>query len=542
MLLSAMAPRTLGRGLALAAAFCLCCAGQESVQVISPGSVFHRPPIQVRTLSGTVVNSVTGEPIPRALVQVFLNPPIAVMTGPDGRFDLPKVPADHAVSIGAERPGYGSRNGFQRQMVGSGENNITIKLTPQGGIRGRISEEGGQPLEGIQVQAIAEQIVAGRKQERTVSATSTDQDGQYEFDGLEPGDYFVRTLLHRLYMTLAPLPAAEQAYPGEYYLDAPDRSGAQLLQVSPGETAEADFTLSPVRTFRVSGILAGGDRFGRLMLKHLDGDWEPIPLRFNRGTGRFSFLSVPAGSYKLEFRSFGRRKGGSDDIYAERRLDVNADVTGLEIVPQPLANIVVNIIRPPAASSGILNASADAVQVLLTASQSNIGYGSTTANRQGAAPSPLEIFSVPPGTYHVAVHTYGSDCLDSVTSGSADLSNGDLNVSPGVQPQPITVTLSNDCATLNVSVRTDGRPAPVEVLMVPESGGGEPKVVSVAPDANFNMMGLRPGDYRVYAFSTLNGLEYTSPDALRKFTAYEITLNANEKANAELDLIVRGDQ
>lgn len=537
-----MRARARAGGFALWVCFCLLCAGQDGGGF--GGSTYYPSPLQVRTLSGTVVNSVTGEPIPGALVRVFWNPPIVAMTGPDGRFELQNVPASATLSIGAEKPGFGMTNsGMQMRMIGAGENNITIKLTPQGGIQGRILDDQGQPLEGIQVQAIGEEIVAGRKQVHPVSSTGTDENGAYEIDGLQPGNYLVKTRLHRLYWTNAPLAAAQQAYPGEYYPNAPDRSAAQPIPVMPGQTAEADFSLTPIQTYRISGVLerAAGE-MGSLMLKRPDGDALALPRRMNRQTGQFTLLSVPAGSYKLEFRTFPR--DGSNPAYAEQQLNVDADINGLQVVPQPLANVTVNIVRPPdpETNRGLPSNSPTTVQVQLMApDESNTRY---SANVQSSSTTGArEVHGVAPGNYRVIVHTFGSECLDSVTSGSTDLSSQNLTVSPGVAPQPITVTLRKDCATLGGTVRTNGATVPADVLLVPESGAGEPKTMHVVgANAQFSIAGLRPGGYHVYAFSTLDGLEYANPDVLRDFDAQEITLSANENANVTLDLIVRGQQ
>lgn len=536
-----MRVRALAGGFVLWASFCLLCAGQDGGGFA--GSRYYPTPTQVRTLSGTVVNSITGEPIPGALVRILGPTQGAVMTGPDGRFELAKVPANEAFSIGAEKPGYGmTNNGMRFQPVTPGENNITIKLTPQGAIQGRIVDDQGQPLEDIQVQALAEQIVAGRKRQQMVATTSTDATGAYELGGLEPGNYLVKTRMRRLYWTAAPLAAAQQAYPGEYYPASPDRGGAQPLQVMPGQTAEADFSLAPVRTYRISGDVEGAlPQMSSLMLVRSDGDALSISRRIDRETGRFMLLGVPAGSYKLRFRTYPR--DGSDPVYAERQLNVDADISGLQIVPQPLANVLVNVVRPPApqAASGLPAGPRTNVQVqLIPPGESNQRY--STMARRNSTPDTLKVRGIPPGTYRVDVQTFGSECLDTVTSGSADLESQNLIVSAGAAPQPVTVTLRNDCATLAGTIRSSVPAALMQVLLIPESGAGEPKAIGVGSAGQFRAIGITPGGYRVYAFSTLAGLEYTNPDALRDFNAQEITLGAGETANVTLNLIVRDGQ
>lgn len=512
-----MHARALLGGSAFALCMALVCTGQTK---------------QVRTLSGTVLDAATGEPIPRALVRVLSNSALSAMTGADGHFEIPNFPTGRTVSIAAKRPGYGSPQmpSQGRKSVGPGENNITLELVPQGGIQGRIVDEDGQPLQGIRVQAIAQDIRNGRKERRPVSTASTGSAGEYEIDGLAPGTYFVKTFLRRLYMTFAPLPAAQQAYAGEFYPDASDRAAAQPIQVQPGQTIEADFTVRTVRTFRIAGMVTGLGKGqpASVTLDQPDGGRFSVPIRFNRRTGQFAVLGVPAGSYKLVFRTYSRSQTGF--YYAEKQIDVEADVSGLKMDPQPLPPIPIKVAQPP-------DAHASVQLQLVSEDDTNNTYSATTFPHQA-----LEVPGAPPGSYRVAVHTYGSACLDSISSGSADLMSQDLTVSAGAAQPPIIVTLRSDCATLNGMVHTDGPKASAMVLVVPESGDLEPHIISAAPESQFSIKGFTPGDYRIYAFSTLAGLEYTNPEALRDFNAQEITLNPNQTTSVSLNLIERGNR
>jgi hypothetical protein len=269
-----------------------------------------------------------------------------------------------------------------------------------------------------------------------------------------------------------------------------------------------------------------------VILESADGGRFAVPVRLNRRTGQFAMLGVPAGSYKLVFRTYSRSE--DDSYYAEKQIGVEADVTGVKIDPQPLAPIPVKIVQP-AETQGSAVGSA---RVQLAAENgTNNSYWARTLPHGG-----MEIPAVPPGTYHAAVNVFGPACLGTISSGPADLGSQDLTVSAGSAPQPITVTLRNDCATLSGVVHTDGPKAPVKVLVIPESGAAEPKIIGTAPEAQFSIKGFTPGDYRVYAFSTLDGLEYTNPEALRDFDAQAITLSPDQTTSVSLNLIVRGSQ
>jgi len=59
------------------------------------------------TLRGTVVNSVTGEAVRGALVQIYFNGQRSVLTGPDGKFQFDGLPAGQTnITVAARKPGF----------------------------------------------------------------------------------------------------------------------------------------------------------------------------------------------------------------------------------------------------------------------------------------------------------------------------------------------------------------------------------------------------------------------------------------------------
>jgi len=60
------------------------------------------------SLSGTVVNVLTGEPIRRALVQIYMGPGQASLTDDSGHFEFNGLPPGQA-SVTVQKPGFFSR-------------------------------------------------------------------------------------------------------------------------------------------------------------------------------------------------------------------------------------------------------------------------------------------------------------------------------------------------------------------------------------------------------------------------------------------------
>src|SRR6266403_5450503 len=67
------------------------------------------------TLRGTVVNSVTSEPIRGALVQIYINGQSSMLTGPDGKFQFDGLLSGQT-SVTVRKPGFFSEDDSQPGM------------------------------------------------------------------------------------------------------------------------------------------------------------------------------------------------------------------------------------------------------------------------------------------------------------------------------------------------------------------------------------------------------------------------------------------
>ncbi|MBV9158800.1 MAG: carboxypeptidase regulatory-like domain-containing protein, partial [Acidobacteriaceae bacterium] len=214
---------------------CLCIsAGQEGQGTAPPVSAQSTSPAR-RTITGTVVNSVTGEPIRRALVQLAGPRQSFAFTGADGRFQIENFP-EGDVYLSAQKPGFfdASQAGHGPLILKSGTNDALIKLNPQASIQGRIVDNDGEPIEAIQVELIGQQIVNGRKEWQPRETVQTRENGSYRIDNLMPGIYVVHTVVRPEFGSQFGQESdqlQQQAYPERFYPSSPDFASAQPMDL-----------------------------------------------------------------------------------------------------------------------------------------------------------------------------------------------------------------------------------------------------------------------------------------------------------------------
>ena len=164
-------------------------------------------PTKTYTITGTVINAITGEPINRALVQVPGRQ--AIMTSSDGAFEFTGLLAG-MVYLQPRKPGFFNDQELhperQPAFIKTDEvkDPIVVKLTPQSVISGRITDSNGEPLENIPVSVFSISTQDGRKRRMFANQSSTSEDGEFRISGLKP---WAVLPLSRGWVCRAPQPA-----------------------------------------------------------------------------------------------------------------------------------------------------------------------------------------------------------------------------------------------------------------------------------------------------------------------------------------------
>ena len=474
----------------------------------------------------------------KALVQISGQEQHSAFTGADGRFQIDNVmEGDYFAS--AQKPGFGGQGpGFIVAPVGGGgaisqnrfhvdasSEPLLIKLVPEASIKGRVDDENGEPIEDLQILCLRATVINGHKVWQNASSSSTDERGFFTLGNLSPGAYLLKTGLKPEFPGLSESSggsALQRVYPSQYYPGSANQASAQAISVQPGETAQVNLSVSPVRSFMISGktAVAGSASFATIE----DEQGEQVSQTFtDPRTGIWTARAIPAGSWKVVLRA-------QDNLYAEQVVQVtSSDVKNIQLVPQALPSI-------PLMIRGVPTEGVQSLTVFLRPHD--------TAHMGDSYPTQQDDKSlfqqVLPGKYRTIVPQAGRECVDSITAGSVDLTRSMLTIIPGSQPPPIQLATTENCAGVIGKVQGNMKTTNGFVILIPESLAQEPLIMqSAVPDGSFTISGLAPGNYHAYAFSSIDDLEYANPDALAELSGESLSLHAGEQTSVTLKLNIR---
>ncbi len=492
-------------------------------------------------INGTVVNSVTGAPVSRAIVRLQGMEPAQTFTGEDGRFELKDVPEGRAF-LTAERPGFqlSNRLGPQQVTVNSSTSAIQLKMVPQSSLRGHVRNSDGEPVESVQVQVFRRQVMNGVREWMPANTSTTDETGAFEIDDLAPGAYLLQTHPHRVFIASASVVVDGRhfpdLYPAQYYPNAPDRASAQPIQIQPGTDAQTDITLVAVPSYSASGTI--NTRNAMLSCESSDGEIVSSGVRLDR-KGTFTIMQLPSGPCTLRARTGGGQRGGEAG-YAELPINIaSTDLTGLQLNLEALPDIPLLIsdggsLANTNSASGKVgdNTANTGVNVQLIPVRRTGNYGFPTLTQNGNS----KMFTaVTPGVYHLSTQAFGGSCVGSVSSGSLDLLRSDFTVVSGGSPAPIDVTLRKDCGSLTAKVEGPNSTDPISVVLVPQAAPTQAKMMRFT-GGTMQFTDLTPGDYVVYAAPDLTDFAYTDPEVLKGIEGQKVTVGPNSQATIQLQM------
>jgi len=305
-------------------------------------------------IKGRVIDAVTGQPIPRAVVIAQLRGGNAsAVTDVDGTFQLVELPAGEytitAQKVLYQQGAYGSkgpRGRAQPVKVADGQivENLDIRLMRNGVIAGRVVDGHGEPVPGARIEALRYRYMSGaRRLQATGTSQSTDDLGGYRIYNLPPGDYYVRAKAPRTTFGAD----LSVAYAATFFPSTANAAEAQRVTVSAGQDAVAiDIIAIAARAANLRGIAldARNQPFAGASLYLVQRTRVEMTSRMSGQVspdGRFTIYEVGPGDYVLEVRhSSGFSSTGEDKEVAWTHVTVDGrDIDGLVLAAQPPGRI-----------------------------------------------------------------------------------------------------------------------------------------------------------------------------------------------------------
>jgi hypothetical protein len=496
-----------------------------------PGPAAHA----LYTIAGTVVNLVTGDPVPYASVAVLSSANSraieSVVAGEDGRFSLPGLPAAK-YQLTASKRGY--RTSFYEQhenylsgiVTGDDQQtgDLVFHLSPGASLHVEVTDEAGEPVEKATIQIFQRTREAGVG-ERVVEALRglSDDTGATDFFNLEPGKYFVAVTAEPWYAlhgsstrsaaTGTPPktnPALDVVYPLTFFDGVTDESSATPIVLAAGGREQIAIHLTPLPAL------------------HL---YVPIPK-----DGQEANPHV-----ELQRTVFGM-KSSSGSAYPDQVRDGIAEFTGVSPGHyQLLQGDPPHIVEIDAASSQQISANGGVATVPV--------HLSLRCDTRAALPEPLNVSldwadadhprepllaaavedgfifdAVSPGTWKLRVE-YDTETENRVLPVASISAGGPPHTGNLVAVKDHALSLAAEVALTATRIegfaRKDGKGlAGIMIVLVPRNPAASDDLFrrdQSDSDGSFALVDAAPGNYTLVAIQDGWDLDWAKPQALSRF-------------------------
>ncbi len=495
-------------------------------------------------IAGRIVNSSTGEPIPRAAIAALAERDnhtlSSVLSDADGRFSMEHLPAGKypltASKRGFRTAFYDEHEDFNTAIVtGEGQDteHLQFQLAPAAILRGVITADGGDPVAGANVM-LFKSPDASHPGERVmqVDGAISDDTGAYEFSNLPAGQYFVAVKADPWYAmhgranrnpddTNANL---DVAYPITFFDSTIDQASAAPITLAEGSREEANISLHAVPALHL--------RLPRSIRRGA----PPVELREtvfgnqiqSRGAdmvalqqGTIEVTGIAPGHYQLTHGDPPRTM--ELDAASDLEIDANAGTQAITVA---------GTLRTAGGA-----AIAEDANVVLEAAD---GPGRATLNAI-AHKGQFQLDDVLPGRWNVSVYVgNGGQSLPvmSIASGARVVAGNQISVLD--QPLNLGITVSREQNRVQGFARANGRPASgVMVFLVPRQPAAYQALVrrdQSDSDGSFALRDVPPGEYTVIAVEEGWKLDWRHREAIARYLPGGVAVTVTDRSPTVLQL------
>ena len=517
----------------------------------APGPVQPQapPPATDCAASGTVVNGITGEPIPKAMVSMGGTDGAGSATDTSGRWSMTNVTCGTRF-VTATRVGFIPGNNAQAspatrpriQLVsGTPVTSVKVVLMPEASVTGRVLDADGDPVESPQILLLRVVVQNGTRELNQMGFASADSQGNFRFGRLQPGRYIVCASSR---MVTYPVGGGAGLVYGESCFPGGSASGtASAMPIEAGREVRTSFTLTPVRGAHVRGSVAGvpitssteqpnGPRVMVQLVQVPNGfAVHAAPMTPD---GTFDIAAVPPGSY-IARASLPTNQAGVPVPSAQATVEVGeADVNGVALTLQPPGSLSG---RVRFEFSNPATAANPPVDVTLVPASGNFA-GLIPRVHWDADHLNFDFANVPASPLRFNAHVNSAGVyIKSATLRGQDVLNNPVTVNGTTGP--IDVVVSDDTGGITVTVNDkDDHPVAASVILVPATGMA--RILNAGDDGQASQKTFPVGEYRAWAFADLSNVPYAEAEWMAQNAASgeQVTVTSGGTANVTLKRIL----
>jgi hypothetical protein len=516
-------------------------------------------------LAGRATNLLTGEPLRK--VNVHLSQIMTVrdtkpqayggLSDAQGYFRFEGInPGQY--SLRGDRPGFmmtnygakgpGQMGVFITLQAGQEVTDLNLALLPQAVISGRVVDEDGDPVTGVQVQGMRQTWFRGKSRLMPSGTGSTNDLGEFRIGSLAPGKYIVSAQPPGAVMGQGETPAIpgtpELHQVQTFFPESANIETAAQVTVAAGQTASGtDIHLQRIRTFHVRGKIAGSpgrpesDNFMLSLAPR-----EQTGMMFGGFGARmgakpdssFDLSAVPPGSYYLNVSNF---KAGSMSTVAHQPIDVSgSDINDLVVAISPMGSL-----RGHISIEGDGPARPEFHPQFFLMSDDGM---SSRPQVKIADDGTFSIENVAPGKYYPQVSGAPNGAyLQSVRLGQQEVLGKELDFSNGGSGElEIVFRYGVAQVTGTIQIPQDANRSSTSdfmVVLVPASLNADGSGIifgRMDQTATFTMKNLPPGRYLAYALEQVDTNQLQNPEVLKQLASRAVEVELKEKDNKQIQL------
>jgi len=492
-------------------------------------------------IAGVVVDAVTGAPVPRAEVSIFVETDELKITGADnGRFQFQNLPP-------GKYPLFAEAHGYVRESldqhgpyatavaVGTGldSEHVVFRLHPQAVIYGRVSDEHGEAVRHAIVQLFSRPSAGSSRPGFGQNQAQTDDLGEFRFAHLLPGKYFAVVQAQPWYaqtgfrgqtdasQNFSGLgrarstvdPSLDIVYPPTFYPGVFNERSATELEVAAGGQVQANIQMQAVPSVHVvvTNLPIEQDNTNGVNISATQKAFGSVNLGMS-----VAFAQIAPGEYEVAGLPPGEITFvvGAGGIRQDQRRTFSVNVSDGNTIDTaatsgPGANLSGRVILP--------NAAEHFEQGVMTL----VGEGNRVFHAKIQKDGSFSFLSLQAGTYKPGARIPpGRKYVQRISATGARVQGREITLDGGHDAQ-LLVTLASGVAQLAGLAQLDSKPkSGALILLEPESRENfddDIRMDQSDSDGTFALSNIVPGKYFLMAIEGGWDLDWADAAVLRPF-------------------------